>query len=152
MNEKTPLLTRSATIVTRATCCESHIHGEFFRWIFLLYNKQADDYFHRRGVFFHRNRCSIGMACAQAVAAPPGRPPHQRLLLGGLARVVILSKYSRLPRVFGFGSARGVIFLINGTLINERETDNCCSVRCSLPRYRSKGENSHTVLSPAKGF
>jgi len=57
------------------------IHGEFLRLLFFLSNKQADDYFaalgyeahkeefcHRRGVFFHRNRCIIGMACAQAVA------------------------------------------------------------------------------------
>ena len=46
-----------------------------------LSNKQADDYYaalgfeaqkeefcHRRGVFFHRNRYTIGMACAHAVA------------------------------------------------------------------------------------
>ena len=55
------------------------IHGAFLRLIFFLSNKQADDYFaalgyqalkeefcHRRGVFFYRNRCTIGMACAQA--------------------------------------------------------------------------------------
>ena len=48
---------------------------------FFLSNKQADDYFevlgyqvhkeefcHRSCVFFHRNRCTLGMACAQAVA------------------------------------------------------------------------------------
>ena len=77
------------------------IHGEFLRLLFFLSNKQADDYFaalgyeahkeefcHRRGVFFHRNRYTIGMACAQAVAlrgapttarrhvsAPRRRPP-----------------------------------------------------------------------------
>jgi hypothetical protein len=57
------------------------IHGEFLRLLFFLSNKQADDYFaafgyqahkkefcHRRGVLFQRNRCTIGMACAQAVA------------------------------------------------------------------------------------
>jgi hypothetical protein len=57
------------------------IHGEFLRLIFFLSNKQADDYFaalgyeahkeefcHRRGVFFYRNRCTIGLACAQAIA------------------------------------------------------------------------------------
>jgi hypothetical protein len=56
-------------------------HGEFLRLLSFLSNKHADDYFaalgyeahkeefcHRRGVFFHRNRCTIGMACAQAVA------------------------------------------------------------------------------------
>ena len=57
------------------------IHGEFLRLHFFLSNKQADDYFaafgyeahkeefcHRRGVFFHRNRCAIGMPCAKDVA------------------------------------------------------------------------------------
>ena len=47
------------------------IHGEFLRLLFFLSNKQADDYFaalgyeahkeefcHRRGVFFYRNRCT----------------------------------------------------------------------------------------------
>jgi hypothetical protein len=76
------------------------IHGELLRLIFFLSNKQAEDYFaalgyqlhrqefcHRRGVFFQRNRGTIGMACAQAVAlrgapttarrhvAAPRRPP-----------------------------------------------------------------------------
>jgi hypothetical protein len=59
----------------------ARIHGEFLRLLFFHSNKQADDYLaalgyqahkqefcHRRGVFFHRNRCTIGMACAQAVA------------------------------------------------------------------------------------
>jgi hypothetical protein len=53
------------------------INGELLR--LLLSNKQADYYFaalgyeahkeefcHRRGVFFYRNRCTIGLACAQA--------------------------------------------------------------------------------------
>jgi hypothetical protein len=66
------------------------IHGEFLRLIFFLSNKQADDYFaalgyqahkeefcHRRGVFFRRNRCTIGMACAQA-AAMRGAPTTAR--------------------------------------------------------------------------
>ena len=56
------------------------IHGEFLRLLFFLSDKQADDYFaalgyeahkeevcHRRGVFFHRNWCSIGLAFAQDV-------------------------------------------------------------------------------------
>jgi hypothetical protein len=77
------------------------IHGEFLRLLFFLSNKQADDYFadlgyeahkeefcHRRSVFFYRNQCTIGLACAQAVAlrgapttvrrhasAPRNRPP-----------------------------------------------------------------------------
>jgi hypothetical protein len=54
------------------------IHGEFLRVFFFLSNKQADDYFaalgyeahkeefcHRLGVFFYRNLCTIGLACAQ---------------------------------------------------------------------------------------
>jgi len=57
------------------------IHGELLRLIFFLSNKQAYDYFaalgyqpheqefcHRRGVFFQKNRGTIGMACAQAMA------------------------------------------------------------------------------------
>jgi hypothetical protein len=66
------------------------IHGEFLRLIFFLSNKQADDYLadldyqahkeefcHRRGVFLNRNRCTIGMACAQA-AALRGAPTTSR--------------------------------------------------------------------------
>ena len=57
------------------------IHGEFLRLIFFIANKQADDCFqalgylphkqefcHRRRVFVHQHRCTMGMACAQAVA------------------------------------------------------------------------------------
>jgi hypothetical protein len=69
------------------------IHGELLRLIFFLSDKQADDYFsalgyqphkqefcHLRGVFFQQTRCTIGMACAQAVAlrhvaAPRDLPP-----------------------------------------------------------------------------
>jgi hypothetical protein len=60
------------------------IHGEFLRLFYFISNKQAFDYFadldyephkeefcHRRGVFFHNNRCTLGMACAQAVAMRP---------------------------------------------------------------------------------
>ena len=65
----------------RACPHRAALHGEFLRLLFFLSNKQADDYFatlgyeahkeefcHRRGVFFYRNRCTIGLACAQAVA------------------------------------------------------------------------------------
>ena len=65
------------------------IHGEFLRLLIFLSNtRKADDYFaalgneahkeefcNRRGVFFHRNRCTIGMACAQALALR-GAPPQ----------------------------------------------------------------------------
>ena len=57
------------------------IHGEFLRLLYFIANKQASDYFpdlgyephkeefcHRRGVYFHKHRCTVGMACAQAVA------------------------------------------------------------------------------------
>ena len=57
------------------------IHGEFLRLLYFISNKQAFDYFadlgyephmeefyHRRGVFFHNNRCTLGIAYAQAVA------------------------------------------------------------------------------------
>jgi len=100
------------------------IHGEFLRLLFFLSHKQADDYFaalgyeahkeefcHRRGVFFHHNQCTMGLACAQAVAlrgAPTFTCRHYlgqvagevrsggssgrscRLRLGRAARLVIL--------------------------------------------------------------
>ena len=51
------------------------IHSEFLRLLYFLADKQASDYephkeeyCHRRGVYFHQHRCSIGLACAQAVA------------------------------------------------------------------------------------
>ena len=57
------------------------IHAEFLRLLYFIANKQASDYFtdlgyephkeefcHRRGVYFHKHRCTVGMACAQAVA------------------------------------------------------------------------------------
>ena len=79
------------------------ILGEFLRLLYFISNKQAVDYFadlgyephkeefcHRRGVFFHNNRCTLGMACAQAVvmrgaptaarrlvAAPRNQQPHR---------------------------------------------------------------------------
>ena len=69
------------------------INGELLRLLFFPSNKQADDYFaalcyqahkeefcHRRGVFFHQNWCTIGMACAQAVALR-GAPTTARLAL-----------------------------------------------------------------------
>ena len=60
------------------------IHSEFLRLLYFLADKQASDYFtdlgyephkeeycHRRGVYFHQHRCTIGLACAQAVAPTP---------------------------------------------------------------------------------
>ena len=54
---------------------------EFLRLLYFIANKQASDYFtdlgcethkeefcHRRGVYFHKHRCPVGMTCAQAVA------------------------------------------------------------------------------------
>ena len=70
------------------------IHGEFLRLLYFISNKQAVDYFealgydahkakfcHRRGVFFHNHRCTLGMACAQAVAMR-GAPSAARRLVG----------------------------------------------------------------------
>jgi hypothetical protein len=72
---------RQVAFLPACMSTSGRIHGEFLRLLFFLSNKQADDYFaalgyeahkeefcHRRCVFFHRNRCTIGMACAQAVA------------------------------------------------------------------------------------
>ena len=69
------------------------IHSEFLRLIYFISNKQAVDYFedlgydahkeefcHRRGVFFHNNRCTLGMTCAQAVAMR-GAPTAARRLV-----------------------------------------------------------------------
>ena len=69
------------------------IHGEFLRLLYFISNKQAVDYFealgydahkeefcHRRGVFFHNNQCTLGMACAQAVAMR-GAPTAARRLV-----------------------------------------------------------------------
>jgi hypothetical protein len=72
------------------------IHGEFLRLLYFMSNKQAVNYFealgydahkeefcHRRGVFFHNNRCTLGMACAQAVAMR-GAPTAARRLCHSL--------------------------------------------------------------------
>ena len=69
------------------------IHGEFLRLLYFISNKQAVDYFealgydahkaeccHCRGVFFHNHRCTLGMACAQAVAMR-GTPSAARRLV-----------------------------------------------------------------------
>ena len=92
---------RQVAFLPACMSTSGRIHGEFLRLLFFLSNKQADDYFaalgyeahkeefcHRRGVFFYRNRCTIGLACAQAVvlrgapttarrhvSAPRRRPP-----------------------------------------------------------------------------
>ena len=34
--------------------------------IWYYFNKE--EFCHRRGVYFHKHRCTVGMACAQAVA------------------------------------------------------------------------------------
>jgi hypothetical protein len=72
---------RQVAFLPACMSTSGRIHGELLRLLFFLSNKQADDYFevlgyqahkeefcHFRGVFFHRNRCTLGMACAQAVA------------------------------------------------------------------------------------
>jgi hypothetical protein len=72
---------RQVAFLSACMSTSGRIHGELLRLLFFLSNKQADDYFevlgyqahkeefcHRRGVFFHRDWCTIGMACAQAVA------------------------------------------------------------------------------------
>jgi hypothetical protein len=44
------------------------------------YQAHKEEFCHRRGVFFHRNRCIIGMACAQAVSLR-GAPTTARRLV-----------------------------------------------------------------------
>ena len=71
-------------MVTR--CCLSVASGGGNGLLYFLADRQASDYFmalgyepqkkefcHRRGVYFHQHRCTIDMACAQAVAI---RGPH----------------------------------------------------------------------------
>ena len=79
---------RQVAFLPACMSTSDRIHGELLRLLFFLSNKQADDYFaalgyeahkeefcHRRCVFFYSNRCTIGLACAQAVALPA--PPPQ---------------------------------------------------------------------------
>ena len=69
------------------------IQGELLRLLFILSHRQAKDYFARlgddpsnqafttrRGIYFSHNRASIGLACAQAIAARvflPSLPPQR---------------------------------------------------------------------------
>ena len=69
---------RQVAFLPACMSTSGRIHG--LRLLFFLSNKQADDYFaalcyeahkeefcHRSCVFFYRNQCTIGLACAQAV-------------------------------------------------------------------------------------
>jgi hypothetical protein len=130
------VVNRQVAFLPACMTTSERIHGEFLRLLFFLSNKEADDYFaalgyeahkeefcHRRCVFFYSNRCTIGLACAQAVAlpAPPpqlvatspplatGRPDTSPPItfdgptLVRVLRVVLLFEYSepsRLPSVF----------------------------------------------------
>jgi hypothetical protein len=91
---------RQVAFLPACMSTSGRIYGELLRLLFFLSNKQADDYFevlgyqahkeefcHRRGVFFHRNRCTIGMACAQAVVlrgAPTTARRHVPVPRGGV--------------------------------------------------------------------
>ena len=72
---------RSLAFLPACMSTSGRIHSEFLRLLYFIADKQASDYFtdldyephkeefcHRRGVFFHQHRCTIGLACAQAVA------------------------------------------------------------------------------------
>ena len=72
---------RSLAFLPACMSTSGRIHSEFLRLLYLIADKQASDYFadldyephkeefcHRRGVFFHQHRSTIGLACAQAVA------------------------------------------------------------------------------------
>jgi hypothetical protein len=91
---------RQVAFLPACMSTSGRIYGELLPLLFFLSNKQADDYFevlgyqahkeefcHRRGVFFHRNRCTIGMACAQAVVlrgAPTTARRHVPVPRGGV--------------------------------------------------------------------
>ena len=70
------------------------IHSEFLRLLYFIAAKQASDDFtdlgyephkeefcHRRGVYFHQHRCTIGLACAGAVAISVVPPPSRAAAL-----------------------------------------------------------------------
>ena len=97
----TYLRNRHVAFLPACLSTSGRIHVELLRLIFFLSNKHAEDIFaalgyqphnqefwHHRGVFFQKNRYTIGMACAQAVtlrgapttarrhvAAPRNLPP-----------------------------------------------------------------------------
>ena len=70
------------------------ISGDFLRLLYILSNRQADNYFthmglldpstkafkQRRGTYFYYNRAAIGLACAQATAMRIDIAPHKRPL------------------------------------------------------------------------
>jgi hypothetical protein len=87
---------RSLTFLPACMSTSGRIYSEFLRLLYFIADQQASDYFtdldyephkeefcHRRGVYFHQHRCSIGLACAQAVAirgAPyAARKLHERI-------------------------------------------------------------------------
>ena len=72
---------RSLAFLPACMSTSGRIHSEFLRLLYFLADKQASAYFtdlgyephkeeycHRRGVYFYQHRCTIGLACAQAVA------------------------------------------------------------------------------------
>ena len=44
------------------------------------YEPHKEEYCHRRGVYFYQHRCTIGLACAQAVAIR-GAPTTRAVML-----------------------------------------------------------------------
>jgi hypothetical protein len=56
------------------------ISGEFLRLLYILSNRQADNYFSRMGLLDPYNRAAIGLACAQATAMRIDIAPHKRPL------------------------------------------------------------------------
>ena len=70
------------------------ISGDFLRLLYILSDRQADNYFarmglldpsikafkQRRGSYFYYNRAAIGLACAQATAMRIDIAPHKRPL------------------------------------------------------------------------
>jgi hypothetical protein len=70
------------------------ISGDFLRLLYILSDRQADNYFarmglldpstkafkQRRGTYFYCNRAAIGLACAQATAMRIDIAPHKRPL------------------------------------------------------------------------
>jgi hypothetical protein len=74
---------RSLAFLPACLSTSGRIRSEFLRMLYFLADRQASDYFtalgyephmeefcHRRGVYFHQHRCTIGVACAESCCDP----------------------------------------------------------------------------------
>jgi hypothetical protein len=85
---------RNFFFLTSVMTTSWRISGDFLRLLYILSDRQANNYFariglldpstkafkQRRGTYFYYNRAAIGLACAQATAMRIDIAPHKRLL------------------------------------------------------------------------